>query len=238
MRLKTFRSFPNKCLTVAMITLSGGYLVADGETCPVSTPYGTSVPCDTVSTDYSEASIQRIRVKYEDYCDDKEELAPPSRKTNCHGFAWHGIETGEMVGINNPSYFWEDGSYFPVSGPLPGDKVSYQNVNHSAVVSSIPEKVISKWNQDGPLMLHELHCDEWDASSVVYYRKASWWCSTDIDVNEKVFPTRYQGAQIYSDGTLKSGHAAAFQATEGIVLSAGFYAESGSQLHGYVSACD
>lgn len=79
----------------------------------------------------------------------------PSKKYNCHGYAWHVSEGGSKVWIGLYSttaedIYWLDGSYIQVPEAI-GDKVSYYG-NHSAIrLSSTLYK--SKWGS-GVLATH------------------------------------------------------------------------------------
>lgn len=69
-----------------------------------------------------------------------------------------------MGQVTNPTnVYWLDSSYISTTGAA--TKVSYLSDNHSAVTTSTPNILISKWGP-GPLMRHPKdHCP-YDASSL------------------------------------------------------------------------
>ncbi len=86
----------------------------------------------------------------------------PTKRYNCHAYAWHMSEGGSPVWIDAPiDIYWEDGSYVEIPSSVPGAKVVYTGfeswwrqriVIHSAIAET-GNTVVSKWDR-GPLVRH------------------------------------------------------------------------------------
>lgn len=106
-------------------------------------------------------------------------LSNPTRKYNCHSYAWYSQSTANIMWMDNPSKYMTDGSYNSVSKSkaTAGDRIvyysssngSYTGINHSAIISSksILGKITvkSKWGQLG------LYQHAWDDSPYSIYNK-------------------------------------------------------------------
>ena len=147
----------------------------------IHTPKG-SIVSDTYiinENDYSYSFDELVALQsslYTNY-DGAELIAPPSKKYNCHAYAWHISEGGEQVWIGRytntaENIYWTDGSYKEVPESL-STKVSYDEntANHSAI------RINSTWYQskwgDGPLVKHHPNACPYNTSySKKYYRKS------------------------------------------------------------------
>ena len=100
-------------------------------------------------------------------------LRSSSRKYNCHSYAWYSQSSSNNRWMNDPSSYWEDGSYQQVYwaySPIPpyvNSKVYYPCGNHSAIVYS-SMLFNSKWGL-GPLMRHTPSYCPYNYSSLQYY---------------------------------------------------------------------
>lgn len=67
---------------------------------------------------------------------------------NCHSFAWYGQSTSNNYWINNPSIYWEDGSYSRINSWASSAKIyyAYPSFEHSAIALSTEGLVRSKWD--------------------------------------------------------------------------------------------
>lgn len=95
-----------------------------------------------------------------------------SRRFNCHGYAWHMSEGGNprWIGYTQTSdedIYMSDGSYVQVCSETYPGKVSWADGDHSALTTSSPGVVLSKWNEY-PLMYHNIN-DNPFGSSYKYY---------------------------------------------------------------------
>lgn len=135
----------------------------------VSTPRGSSVPVwKLVAGDWTTAEARASALYWQSRFPRATVASPATYKYNCHSYAWYQQSPSNpyWMGLTNPAdedAYWTDGSYYLVasgdarSGSLPagvrtGDKVSYVNSEHSAVVHYFGA-FISKWAQ-GPVMIH------------------------------------------------------------------------------------
>ena len=84
------------------------------------------------------------------------EIDPPSRKYNCHSYAWHSVSTSNSYWINSPVGYMTD-PHVTLDNSMPaGSVVVYKangTITHSAIVtaSSLLHgfNAISKWGQAG-----------------------------------------------------------------------------------------
>ena len=147
----------------------------------IHTPKGSIVP-DTYTineNDHSYSSDELAALQSSLYInyDGAELIAPPSKKYNCHAYAWHISEGGGQVWLGYytntaENVYWTDGSYKEVPESL-STKVSYHEstANHSAV------RINSTWYQskwgEGPLVKHHPNACPYNTSyPKKYYRKS------------------------------------------------------------------
>ena len=119
----------------------------------IYTPNGTAVPGLLLTgNDHTSANIAYIMHEMATYYSQAEIIEGPTKKYNCHAYAWHVSEGGNQVWLNRPdeSLYWSDGSYIEVPEEL-GVKVSYFG-DHSAVRLN-SSTYISKWGAY-PLVKH------------------------------------------------------------------------------------
>lgn len=129
----------------------------------VTTPKNSAVvafitPEDNASTraayDANYATANRILINYFN------DGYSSSGRFNCHGYAWHMIEGGSPRWIGyyvttDEDIYMTDGSYIQVCNETFPGKISWANGDHSAITTSTPGRVTSKWNRF-PLMTHNL----------------------------------------------------------------------------------
>lgn len=146
---------------------------AKGAKASVFTPNGSPV----LDTYYSSEDLSKSQIaSFDDYCKNtypKAVLLSSSTTTyNCHAYAWYMTEGGSAVWMgwdtNPTNIYWLDDSY--ISTTSAPTKVSYLSDNHSAVTTSVPNMLISKWGRYA-LMNHPVsHCP-YDASNLLYLKK-------------------------------------------------------------------
>ena len=62
-------------------------------------------------------------------------LSPATVKYNCHSYAWYWPAVGNLYWINDPSPYWEDGSYIRTYDPEIGDIVYFAGADdHSGII--------------------------------------------------------------------------------------------------------
>lgn len=144
-----------------------------GAAATIYTPNGTLISDTYYRSEEMSASQKASTDEYWTTRYSQATLISGSTSTyNCHAYAWHMTEGGSAVWmgqVTNPTnVYWLDGSYISTTGAA--TKVSYLSDNHSAVTTSTPNILISKWGP-GPLMRHPKdHCP-YDASSLKYMKK-------------------------------------------------------------------
>jgi hypothetical protein len=156
-------------IVVCFVFNAGNILFADHPG-TVNTPNGTAVPVNVMTWELSSQEIQEL----DNYCTttypNATLLRSSSRKYNCHSYAWYNQSASNDKWMNNPNYYWLDGSYQSQSTAQPGNKVYYDVVDsHSAIVEN-NTYFISKWGQCA-LMRHTPADCPYDASNLRYYRR-------------------------------------------------------------------
>ncbi len=83
-------------------------------------------------------------------------VSNPTKKYNCHSYAWYSQSTSNYYWINDPSKYMTDGSYKKTTGTIKsGNKVYWVNGSHSGIISYVGTsgignvKAKSKWGQLG-----------------------------------------------------------------------------------------
>ena len=99
-------------------------------------------------------------------------LCDASRTYNCHAYAWHISDGGEIVWINDEQAYWTDDSYVSVDSEALATKVSYGATYHSAITTTTTGYYTSKWGEY-PLMYHAaLDCPYGEDAQLSYYVKS------------------------------------------------------------------
>lgn len=150
----------------------------------VYTPKGSAVSVykwTSNDSDFSSAEISSLNSQYAKAYPNATRLANPTKKYNCHSYAWYSQSTSNIYWMNNPSKYMTDGSYNKVTkmNTLVGDRMVYytstngtnSGINHSAIIVSYvnyPKSrrtfvVKSKWGQLG------LYQHSWDDGPYMYW---------------------------------------------------------------------
>lgn len=97
---------------------------------------------------------------------------------NCHGYAWHMYNEADPAYISNPVWmsdlhwlFLTSVCYAETITPVYPGKVVYENANHSAVTTNVPDEFISKWGWNPLVRHHKDHCPYDDYTSLTYYKQ-------------------------------------------------------------------
>src|SRR5207253_5918973 len=128
----------------------------------VRTPRGSNVLGIVYSSELSSAEITRLNLYVQTTYPRATRESNSSRRYNCHSYAWYWASASNTVWINDPSLYWQDGSYtslgtFNGGIALPstvpdGARATYFTTVHSALkISSTQFR--SKWGQY-PVMRH------------------------------------------------------------------------------------
>jgi hypothetical protein len=153
----------------------------------VKTPKGSTVATLVLKSGMDLTSSQRTQYNNEvkKAYPSATRIAEPTRKYNCHSYAWHSQSTSNGHWMVDPRKYWTDGSYtlkatsaytntMPAAGKIPGYKVVYYHptdgYHHSAVVYS-STLLTSKWGQGG-LYRHKPAESPYVGTTVLsYYKK-------------------------------------------------------------------
>ena len=164
----------------------------DTETTYVSTPNTENgVEAIRVLNDYSSFTLEELNLESDLIFPNATRLSTATAKYNCHSYAWYSRNVNSNdIWIDDPSLFYEDGSYYEVSTPEVGDIICYfsdmgtsdtsdDSNLHSGVVSEILDgtsngicgtadlvTVTSKWGVYGLYSHNGLYCPYTSASSV------------------------------------------------------------------------
>lgn len=124
----------------------------------VLTPNGTAVSViDNRSiTDWTLTEKMELNIIWGNAYPGATRLANPSKKYNCHSYAWYLASTSNYYWMNNPSAYMTDGSYHQYQTVIKaGDKAYWNNGSHSGIVAGVGAgglmniRFISKWGSLG-----------------------------------------------------------------------------------------
>lgn len=156
----------------------------DTETTYVSTPNTENgVEAIRVLNDYSSFTIAELNLNGDLNFPNATRLSTATAKYNCHSYAWYSRNVNSNdIWIDDPSLYYEDGSYYEVSTPEVGDIICYfsdmgtsdtsdDSNLHSGVVTEVLEgvsngicgtadlvTVTSKWGPSGLYSHNGLYC--------------------------------------------------------------------------------
>lgn len=157
----------------------------------IYTPNGSNVGHHVINDELSDYQIQTRRQEIIDDGWEVMEIAAPSKRYNCHSYAWYSQDyENNNYWIDNPYIYISDGSYVTGVGEV-GEIVVYltngygnldNNILHSAIIVSNPDEkpahlgrnsitVISKWGDKG-LYQHKLGVYEENYYDIISYRPA------------------------------------------------------------------
>ncbi|MFA5248595.1 MAG: hypothetical protein WC415_05260 [Patescibacteria group bacterium] len=130
---------------LAAIFIFNGAVLADYPS-TVLTPNGSTVNTTTVTTELDAWQISLYIAWTQTNFPNAVILANPTKKYNCHSYAWYWQSTGNTKWMNTPGddTYWLDGSYWNTYYPIASDKVSYASDDHSGIFDG-NNYVISKW---------------------------------------------------------------------------------------------
>jgi len=143
--------------------------------------YGQTIKTPTnsnVSYSYEEEMSQEQIEIYDAYWQneieenewDAEIIGSSSAQYNCHSYAWHVSDEGNLVWINSPDPYYSGGSPTYVSSTNTEDslrKIVYDyeyGGGHSAISTNTENYVVSKWGC-GPLVRHAMYDWPWIGES-------------------------------------------------------------------------
>lgn len=90
---------------------------------------------------------------------------------NCHSFAWYSQSASNNYWINDPSVYWNDGSYRKISSWKSSAKVyyGYSGYEHSAIALSTEGIVKSKWGNNACFQHKMTDCPYYVSSAYIKY---------------------------------------------------------------------
>jgi hypothetical protein len=139
----------------------------------VYTPNETSVTACLLKSGMDLEGYEKLYWKnfWLDYYDNRiTYLNEATRKYNCHSYAWHVTQGGNLVWISNPGddEYWNDCSYHEVATQSAASKVSFVDGDHSANTTGTTNIFASKWGMS-PLFIHNVNDCPYDNSPLKYY---------------------------------------------------------------------
>lgn len=153
------------------------------------TPSGTTVTSSWCHYDSPELTASE-RADINDYVKSNYGLSPlrePTRKYNCHSYAWYSQSSSNLWWIDYPDDFMNDSYYTENTGVITGNNIAVYRSHpssteylHSAIVTGVgtgsgpnpPITVVSKWGRMG-LYSHMLYnCPADYGRTMLFYKVA------------------------------------------------------------------
>lgn len=96
---------------------------------PVKTPNGNPVPVIDESNvqDWTAAEIFSLNNKWSAAYPTAVKLRNPTKKYNCHSYAWYSTSASNYYWMNDPSLYMSDGSYTNTSSTSFGNKIYWKS---------------------------------------------------------------------------------------------------------------
>lgn len=138
----------------------------------IKTPTNSSVSYDydeELSAPQIEAADAYWQSRIESNNWDAEIIGSSSTQYNCHSYAWHVSDQGNLVWIFSPANYYSGASPTYVSSTNTEDSLrkivyDYDYGGHSAVSTNTENYVVSKWGP-GPLVYHAINDWPWIGES-------------------------------------------------------------------------
>lgn len=104
-------------------------VIARATNSTVSTPNGSSVTVYNCSTivDWTASEKASLNAQYDAAYPMATRLRDPSKKYNCHSYAWYSTSASNYYWMENPSPYMTDGSYASTTSSSTGNKVYWQD---------------------------------------------------------------------------------------------------------------
>ena len=163
------------------IVLLNSYLLLSQQRADVKTPKGSNVIA-YIPDEMSSGNRAYWDSYFESAYPNAEQINTygsysSSNKFNCHGYAWHMVESGSN--LNDPRWigyyyttrediYMSDGSYVQVANEMYPGKVSWSSGDHSAITTSQSGVFKSKWNKY-PLFEHDWNDTPYGTNNLKYY---------------------------------------------------------------------
>lgn len=103
----------------------------------VYTPRGTKVGVLN-NNEMSQEKIETTNFMYDEWFPNAKRIAPASLLYNCHSYAWYRQSADNKYWMDDPSPYWEDGSYVETTNPVVGDIIFYFGPNSVHHVDEFP----------------------------------------------------------------------------------------------------
>lgn len=164
--MKTKIVFKAFLVLAAVFSLNGA--VSADYPSTVTTPNGSVVSTTTQTYELTVAQINAAIAWTQQNYPNAVILRNPTRKYNCHSYAWYYQSISNDRWMNHPGddAYWLDGSYHDGYFPLYGYKISYTNGDHSGIMD-YNSYVVSKWGNYGLMKHYYTYCPY--ASLIVHY---------------------------------------------------------------------
>lgn len=138
----------------------------------IYTPFGSRIyDTETRTETFSEAEKAEHRKNILETYPGTEILEESTWAYNCHAYAWHMVESGSAIWMNDPDYYTMDGSYI-ITTKSDAKKVRYLSENHSAITTNQTDILISKWGALPLVKHHRTNCMYYlNESDTKYYKR-------------------------------------------------------------------
>ena len=139
------------------------------------TPKGNPITAGVLKEGYELTDSQKIASKnyWLDYYQNRITFISEATRTyNCHGYAWHVSEGQDNVVIFTPNddKYWTQGSYQETSSQNNAKVAFVESADHSAIRTSHPDTLISKWGQAPKFKHHKNDCPYEPKTNLKYYK--------------------------------------------------------------------
>ncbi len=159
----------------------------------VYTPNGTPVEVIRRFLDYSESEKDEINKSVEKEYPLVKRLGPPTTAYNCHSYAWYMNSTDNPFWMNDPTPYYNDGSYIESSSPGVGKIICYYDSNdvitHSGIITDKTISwskqlsnftVTSKWGGGGLYEHNATDCPYYSDDSTPIFSRVRYFIQNTI----------------------------------------------------------
>ena len=85
---------------------------------------------------------------------------------NCHSYAWYSASTSNIYWMNDPRPYQQDGSYTAYSSARANDKITYNTLTHSGIITSV--------SSSGPWSTAITERSKWGAYGLYSHKAVSY----------------------------------------------------------------
>ena len=183
--LELFQQYPASLTATVGIQASSGTKSTEVTNNNVLTPNNTQVPhyenhsWSDLGIDQDDAEMKEWQY-YVTYS--LTPVYPINILYNCHSYAWHNGSSSNIYWFDNPSYYWNDSSFYQVYSVAFGYRVVYYRsdkpnpYNHSGIVYATGSPIVieSKWGYCGVYRHNLTDCPYYKAgyTTMKYYTRS------------------------------------------------------------------